>query len=380
MPSPPPPNAPPVHCRHGRECGACALLGQEGLEQLKKKRWTVGNALRRHPALKDAKLLPTLPSPRGEGYRNRAKMALSIRRDGGWKLGYFKASSREVVDAPECRVLVPALLETMRRLRGFLERNRSFPKELRHVDLRCGSDPEDQHLVLVLRTKEMPALPVEELREALPLVSGLSVNLNPSKGPQVVKGPIEHLDGEREVRVELAGLSLRVSPGSFFQVNLSLLEPIHRLMGEFLHGGRKLADLYAGVGTHAFALRHRFDGLVLVEGMRGAVADARATAEESGAEGVEFVAAPVERSLRELEQARPDAFVLNPSRAGAHPKVVEWLAHSRAKRLAYLSCDPGTLARDLAGLVEGGWRLASIQPIDMMPQTRAVEALALLRK
>ena len=369
-----------VECRHARECGACAYLGQEPLEQLKKKRWTVGHALRRHERLKEAKLLPTLPSPLVEGYRNRAKMAVSIRRDGGWRLGYFKASSREVVDAPDCRVLVPALLETTRRLRDFLERHRSFPRELRHVDLRCGSDPKRQHLVLVLRTEKLPELPVEALLEALPFVSGLSVNLNPSKGPQVIRGAIDHLDGEREVRVELAGLSLRVSAGSFFQVNLPLLDPIHRLMGDFLHGGRTLADLYAGVGTHAFALRHRFEKLVLVEGVRGAVADARATAEESGAVGVDFVASPVERSLRELEKARPDAVVMNPSRAGAHRKVVDWLVRSDARRLAYLSCDPGTLARDLAGLVEGGWRLASVQPIDMMPQTRAVEALALLRR
>lgn len=369
-----------VDCPHARACGACALLDREPLAQLKRKRWILGDALRRHHRLAQAKVLPCLASPRVEGYRNRAKMAVAITRAGGFKLGYFKRGTREVVEAEDCRVLVPELLETSRELRAFLARNPRFPKELRHVDLRCGSDPNRQHLVLVLRSEELPELPVDSLMDALPRVTGLSVNLNPSGGPQVIRGAIQPLAGEREVFVRVQGVELRVSAGSFFQVNLGLLEPIHRLMRDFLGRGRTLADLYAGVGTHAVALREGFDRVVAVEGVRGAVADAKDSIARAGIENLEMIASQLERSVRRLDEARPDAVVLNPSKAGAHRRVVDWLAGSSVRRVAYLSCDPRTLARDLEGLVGGGLRVVSVQPIDMMPQTSQVEALALLQR
>jgi len=374
------PESTTVDCRHSHDCGACALLGQDSMSQLKRKRWTLADALRKHPSLAKAKVLPTLASPQLEGYRSRAKMAVAITRAGGFKLGYFRRGTREVVEAIDCRVLVPELLDTTRRIRNFLDRAPGFPKELRHVDLRCGSDPGRQHLVLVFRSEQIPHFALDHLRAALPAVSGISVNLNPGKGPQVISGAIESVWGEREVFVSVAGLDLRISAGSFFQVNLSLLDPIHDLMYGFLGGGRLLADLYAGVGTHAFGLGRAYERVVAVEGMRGSAADAKDTITRSGVDTVEIIAAPVERSLRRLEELSPDHVVMNPSRIGAHRRVIGWLGASKVRRIAYLSCDPRSLAHDLDGLVERGFRLTSVQPIDMMPQTAQVEALAFLER
>ena len=112
-------------------------------------------------------------------------------------------------------MLVPELLETTRRLRELLN-SRRFPFELRHVDLRCGSDPTRQHLTLVITKDRMPRLPIETIAESCPYVVGIGVNLNPKGGAQVIKGPVEAVLGVREIFVEVAGLELRVSPGSFF--------------------------------------------------------------------------------------------------------------------------------------------------------------------
>jgi 23S rRNA (uracil1939-C5)-methyltransferase len=371
---------PVVTCPHGEECGACAYLGSEYASQLARKRDDLGRALSAHRVLRGARLLPTLPSPLVSGYRNRAKMAVGLPRREDPIVGYFRAGTREIVDAPDCRVLVPELLETTRRIRTFLKSNRSFPRELRHVDVRSGSDPSRQHLTLVLRTDECPALPFDSLRQVCPAVDGISVNLNPSAGPQVIRGAILPLWGRREVWVHHLDLRLRVSPGAFFQVNLALLPAIHELMGRFFTEGETLVDLYAGVGTHGLALRRKFRRVVLVEGTRSAVADVKATVRAHGLREVDVIASSVERALRQLSALRPDALVLNPSRAGAKESVLLAIASSPAKKLAYLSCDPTTLCRDLDVLVRNRFEVVSVQPVDMMPQTRQVEALALLTR
>ena len=369
-----------VDCPHRVECGACSLLRQPYEQQLESKRLWLMDAIAKKGRPNKKKILPTLASPQIEGYRNRAKMAISTGRDRRSALGYFQRGSREVVDAPHCGVLVPELLETTRSLRKLLNSSTKFPFVLRHIDLRCGSDPTQQHLTLVVNSETLPKLPIEAIADACPHVAGIGVNLNPGRGPQVTKGRIDPVDGSREVWVDSADLSLRVSPGSFFQVNLGLLPEIHFRMAEFLRGGKLLVDLYAGVGTHGLALRQQFRRVLCVEGVRSSVADGRATIKAGRVDNVEILANPIHRAQRRLRSEKPDAIILNPSAAGTDPPTLEMIIDSPARSVAYLSCDPSTLVRDLAALIEGGFKLVTIQAIDMMPQTRQVEALAFLRR
>ena len=217
--------------------------------QLQRKHETLARALARYPGLRRTRPLPCVRSPLRAGYRNRAKMAVGM-SSRGLRLGYFRAGTREIVDAPDCRVLVPALLQTTRRIRRFLETSRDIPPELRHIDVRCGSDPTRQHLILVFRATDCPVFPVDRLRKCCSNVKGISVNLNPRTDGQVIRGSVRPLWGEREVWVDHANCRLRVSPAAFFQVNLALLPTIHALMESFFGRGDVLADLYAGVGTH----------------------------------------------------------------------------------------------------------------------------------
>jgi len=369
-----------VDCPHRVECGACSLLRQPYGQQLESKRQWLMDAISKKSRINKDKILPTLASPQIEGYRSRAKMAISTDRERRSALGYFQRGSREVVDAPDCGVLVPELLETTRSLRKLLNSSTRFPFVLRHIDLRCGSEPTRQHLTLVVKAETLPRLPIEAVAEACRHVVGIAVNLNPRGGPQVIKGRIEPVAGVREVHVSSAGLSLRVSPGSFFQVNLDLLPEIQSRMAEFLGGGSLLVDLYAGVGTHGLALRHLFRRVLCVEGVRSSVADARASITAGEVDNVEVLASPIHRALRRLRSEKPEAVILNPSRVGAEPLALEMVIASPARSLAYLSCDPTTLCRDLAELIGGGFKLVTVQAVDMMPQTRQVEALALLRR
>jgi len=369
-----------VDCPHRVACGACSFLQRPYGEQLERKRRRLKDVLNEEIRVTPRQVLGTLPSPRIEGYRNRAKMAISSDRGYRSSLGYFQRRSREVVDAPNCGVLVPELLETTRQLRRLLNSGRRFPFALRFIDLRCGSDPTQQHLTLVIKAEKMPKMPFEAIAETCPHVAGIGVNLNPKGGAQVIKGPIAAVLGAREVYVDSAGLSLRVSPGSFFQVNLGLLPEIHSRMAEFLGRGTLLLDLYAGVGTHGLALREQFTRVLCVEGVRGSVADAKASITAGRVDNVEVVGSPIHRSIRRLRTEKPDAIILNPSAAGADPPAITTIVDSTARSLAYLSCDPATLARDAAALIKGGFKLVTVQAVDMMPQTRQVESLAFLRR
>lgn len=369
-----------VDCPHRVACGACSFLLRPYGEQLERKRRRLMDVLNEQIRIAPRQVLGTLPSPQIDGYRNRAKMAISTDREHRSSLGYFQRASREVVDAPHCGVLVPELLETTRQLRRLLNSGARFPFALRFIDLRCGSNPTRQHLTLVVKAEKRPKMPLDAIQDACPHVAGIGVNLNPKGGAQVVKGPIEPVLGAREVFVDCAGLSLRVSPGSFFQVNLGLLGEIHSRMAEFFGRGALLLDLYAGVGTHGLALRDRFSRVLCVEGVRSSVADAKASIAAGRVKNVEVIGSPIHRAVARLRSEKPDAVILNPSAAGADPPAVKAIVESTARSLAYLSCDPATLARDLAKLLKGGFKLASVQVVDMMPQTRQVESLALLRR
>ncbi len=368
-----------VSCPHGSECGACALLDVDYEGQLRRKHEILAQALGRYPGLRPIRPLPCVGSPLRAGYRNRAKMAVGMSRR-GIRVGYFRAGTREIVDAPDCRVLIPALLETTRRIRRFLGTSRNIPPELRHIDVRCGSDATRQHLTCVFRATECPDFPVDRLRKQCPAVNGISVNLNPSSDGQVIRGSVRSLWGAREVWVDHADCRLRVSPGAFFQVNLALLPTIHELMAGFFERGDVLADLYAGVGTHGLALRRQFRRVLFSEGSRTAVADLKSTIRHYGITDCSIAPVAVERGLDRLLEEAPDAVVLNPSRAGARETVLDAVSRCPVTKLVYLSCDPTTLCRDLDILCRKGFTIRSVQPIDMMPQTRQVEALALLTR
>lgn len=368
-----------VHCPHASACGACALLGVPQHEQLAEKREILKDALWAQDQLRGFEPLRTLPSPVQEGYRNRAKMAFDADADGGPALGYFRPRSRHVVDAEQCRVLVPELLQTVQKLRLLFRAPKLTPDGLRFIDLRCGSDPRRQHLTFVLGKREI-RLPLVAIREACRFVTGIGVNYNPGAGAQVIKGPVDPAWGEEHVRFDLDASTLVVSASSFFQVNLGMLRQIHERLREFLGGGGVLADLYAGVGTHGIELRGPFRRVICVEGVSAAVRDCRSSIAASHAGNVAVMAAPVEKSLSRLHVEQPDVIVMNPSREGVLPEVLEAIGAGSAQRVAYLSCNPHTLARDLVGLIEAGFGILSVEPLDMMPQTMQVEALALLER
>jgi 23S rRNA (uracil1939-C5)-methyltransferase len=364
-------------------CGGCPLIGTSYADQLRSKERTVRDALVACPSLA-GRIDPCLPAEHPLAYRNRAKLA--VRDVGGRaRIGLHRRGTNEVVDLAPCRVQRPVLQEAIERVRGWLDKHRLAHPTGRvfYVDLREAAGGR-AHVTLVL-AGESPAeerLPLQALVEGWPACGGLALNFgSPDSSYPLGPRTVARVGPERfPAPLPRAGrepLRFEVPATGFFQVNAGALEPVHRLMAEHLGRG-DLLDLYCGVGVHGLALAGAGTEVVGIESSARLVDAARANARACGV-AARYVAGRVEELLGTvLGERRCDRVILNPGRSGCRPAVVDALAGHRPARLAYLSCNPDTLARDLARFERRGILAIRAIPLDLMPQTEQVEALALL--
>ena len=375
-----------IECPHRPPCGGCALLERPYEEQLERKRERVRGALARFPSQRDLPVRDCLPAPSTVGYRTRAKFAVALPRGAGRAvIGLYRPGTHEVLDLPECRVVHAALRPLLEELRARLPEAR-LP--VLHVDLRWSRHAARAHLTLVVRGPCDPerARPfAAALCAARPELAG--VGLRETTGGPVARalgGTTRDLCGARHVVETLAGARFRLSPGAFFQADPAAAEELHRLarawLGDEAPGRpRHLCDLYAGVGAFAVALADLAPRTTAVEQVAAAAEDAAASAELSGV-ALQVVRAPVERYLAADRGEPPDRVVLDPPRRGLAAAVVRALGTAAPARMAYVSCDPETLARDLDALAPLGLVAREACPVDLFALTGEVETLALLER
>jgi len=237
----------------------------------------------------------------------------------------------------------------------------------------------------LLRVKECP-IADPWVNEVLPGLQGKGSGLHqvqlrhsPATGSFLIAPEIADVDlptGQQTYTERLGGRDFQVDASSFFQVNSAQAEEMVRLVGEALPAsGQLLVDAFAGVGTFAILFAGRFDQVIAIEESGTAIGDAEVNVQ--GVENVELRRGKVEEVLPLLERA-PDAVILDPPRAGCLPVVCEAVCRFRPAVVTYVSCNPATLARDLRLLVDGGYHLDSVTPIDMFPQTGHIECVSRL--
>jgi 23S rRNA (uracil1939-C5)-methyltransferase len=377
-------------CAISHECGGCALIDEPYEVQLRRKRERVLAALGAHSELRGVDVSRCLEAPERLDYRNRAKLAV-FASDGVLRVGLYRRGTNRVVDLAECVVTQPSLRRSVASLRRWLADFRLARPEgpVMVVDLRAGAR-DRWHLTLVVDDSSVDprALPLESLAAANPDIEGIAVNFgDPSSsypmgsmtsvlaGRGTFDAIVPVADGE-------AGVVFSVPVGGFFQVATSLLPTIHARMRSHLDCDGPLCDAYCGVGVHGLMIeraRSDPDAFVLgIEESEAATSAARTNAQRLGIEA-RYVQGRVEDVLAaELESRPVRRFVINPARAGCRRAVLDALLRVEGARIAYLSCNPDTLSRDLAVLVRGGLEVGEVLPLDLMPQTDQVEALALI--
>ncbi|HTB51082.1 MAG TPA: 23S rRNA (uracil(1939)-C(5))-methyltransferase RlmD [Solirubrobacteraceae bacterium] len=223
---------------------------------------------------------------------------------------------------------------------------------------------------------------VAELGEGT--LSGLLWTRSSSLAETTMGGETELVWGDAELPERLGELDLRISSEAFFQTNTEMAELLYGIVVEYasLEGWERVYDLYSGIGTIALTLAPRAGELWGIEIVEQAVADAIAAAKRNDVTSAHFFAGDARLALPELiERAgKPDVVVLDPPRAGLSQKVVRRIVEASPKRIVYVSCNPTTLAPNAAQLVDAGWRLVKVRPVDMFPQTPHIECVALLER
>ncbi len=369
-------------------CGGCVLQHLDYAAQLAWKRARVARALSTHPSLASVEVDPMVASPRLLGYRNRSKL-VPARAGGRLVLGAFAPRSHDVVSVAGCRIAEPPLDDTASALRAVLERagvapydERTLTGELRHVVLQGNRDKAVLATWVTRRAlADGPAL-ARAFRAARPEVVGVVEHVNPERGNAIfdADGDSHVLDGASAIgeRLDIDGrpIRLRLSAGAFFQTNREVATLAYAAIAAGLVPDARdvVVDAYSGVGAIALLLARASGEVIGIESHPGAVADATASAAATGVGNARFVAGDAAATLASI--ARADLVVVNPPRKGCAPAVLEQLVRLAPRRIAYLSCDPDTLARDLAALAGRGRHAERVTPYDMLPHTPHVETLA----
>ncbi len=339
----------------GRGCGSCQWQHIAYDAQLKFKADIVREQFARIGKLPDAAVRDVFGMPDPWRYRNNVQFQLDDRG----RLCFRALDSHDLIQINECHVLHPLLDEMFRALElegaGFAG-----------VTLRAGTKTGQKLLILQGRDDKPPEISVDE-----PV----------SIAYQTPDGETFSLVGKDALHEELRGRTFRVSPQSFFQINTAMAETLVDLVERYLAPRETdvLLDLFGGVGTFGLLLAPRVARVIQVEENPYAVNDAKANAVELT--NVEFHRGKVEDVLPKLK-TKVDIVVADPPRAGIAPQALDALTKVTSviaqspRAIVYVSCDPATLARDARRLVDGGYRLVEVQPVDMFPQTYHIESVS----
>jgi 23S rRNA (uracil1939-C5)-methyltransferase len=384
-------------CILADNCGGCSLQPLGDGAQARWKFQQVRQTLQRIAGL-DAPVRPILAAPAPLGYRNRAIIPLERSADGCLRAGYYRRGSHRIVNLNRCPVLDGRIDRLIQPLKQDLEAS-GWPIDrhggggLRHLALRVGEATGEVLLTLVSADRDLPGL--ESLATAWmdrwPEVVGVCLNLQDQ--------PTNRLLGERTLTVAgrpwleegFAGLRYRIGADTFFQVNTGQAEAVMPSLLEALGEGneagpKQLVDAYSGIGTFSLPLAQRGWRIHGLEQHGPSVDLARSNAALNGLEAMaQFECTPVAPVLGQRLQPHtggdgPHLF-MDPPRRGLEPEALAAIKTVRPARIAYLSCDPATLARDLGQLAaDGAYELLWLQPIDFFPNTSHVECLAALRR
>ncbi len=346
----PAPQRVPAPCPVFERCGGCQLQHLGYADQLRFKEDQVRVQLRRLAGQAEAPVRAILPAPEAFGYRNQIQWSLGA--DG--TLGLRGQASHEIIPVDACPIAHPAINAVRARLS--LEADTGLERVTIRVDE--SGDP-----LLVLE----PAEETPEVSFDLPMAAAVLQ----ADGTAFALAERDWLD------IEVNDRAFRVSAGSFFQVNLAQAERLVDLVLEALapEPDHVIFDLFCGVGLFTAFLAPRVARVIGVEAYAPAVEDAAVNLDAF--DNVALYVASVDEALPALEE-RPAGIVLDPPRAGLSAAAADQLGALGAARIAYVSCDPATLARDIGRLARHGYRLAWVQPVDMFPQTFHIETVALL--
>ncbi len=377
-------------CPVAKLCGGCDFQHMDYEEETRLKAERVRSCLNRM-AGESLETLPILAAPSCEGYRNKAQYPVASKKNRAYA-GFFRAGTHQVVENDRCLILPEetdavkdTVMDYVNQYRVTVYDETDHRGLLRHIYVRRGAVSGQILVCLVVNGRRLPHIPelVERLKK-IPGFTTLVLNVNEKPGNTILGEECVTLYGPGYIEDTLCGLKFRLSPRSFYQVNHHQAQRLYEaaISQADITRDDLVLDLYCGVGTITLAMAKAAGKVIGVEVVPQAVEDAKQNAIRNGIENAEFFCGDAGQAALALEAQgiRPDVVVVDPPRKGLNADAIEALARFGARRIVYVSCDPATLARDVALLKEKGYILKNALAADLFPRCAHVESVVCLSR
>lgn len=378
-------------CIVADKCGGCQWQTVSYAYQLQVKQNQVVQALTRIGKLVDPPVDSILAAPADLHYRNKATYPLSQSRQAQLPkvlAGYYQKGTHRLINLNQCPVQDPRLNPFLADIKQDIQRQ-GWPiydeqyhrGSLRHLALRMGRRTGEVLLTLVTKDEQLPGLADQAAvwLERYPQLVGVSLNINCDRTNRIFGEQTHCVAGRSYLREIFCDLEFHIRPETFFQVYTEQAETLVQLILTQLNlqGEEVVVDAYCGIGTMTLPLARHAKQAIGLEVQAAAVEQAQNNATLNNITNVQFQVGSVETLLPQIGSV-PDIVLLDPPRKGCDAAVLASLVQTHPAQIVYVSCNPTTLARDLAQLVQGGYRVARVQPIDFFPQTTHVESVTFL--
>lgn len=378
-------------CPVYEQCGGCTLQHMDYSAQLEWKREIVRESFARYTSLTDIEIKPTIGMDHPWEYRNKAQLPVAL-VGGKVVAGLYAPRSHQIIDTSRCMIQHPTTNEMVQKVRDVVQElgiplynEKKHAGFLRTIVPRIGFETDEVQLTLVTRTEDFPQREafVSLIRQRLPYVTSIMQNINPARTSLIFGDKTKYLWGKEKIEEQLGNVRFTLSPRAFFQLNpeqtVKLYNEVKKAAG--LSGKEVVVDAYCGVGTIGLWLAPYAKEVHGIDIIPEAIQDAKENAKRSGISNACFTVGPAEKILVDwVKQGfRPDVVVVDPPRTGCDPALLQAFLRAKPKRIVYVSCNPSTLAKDCKVLLKG-YRIESVQPVDMFPQTGHVESVVRMER
>ncbi|MGN7290999.1 23S rRNA (uracil(1939)-C(5))-methyltransferase RlmD [Bacillus velezensis] len=379
-------------CPIYKQCGGCQLQHMTYEGQLLFKQKQVKDVLERIGKLDLSKVTvhPTLGMEDPWNYRNKAQVPVG-EREGGLVAGFYQQRSHDIIDMSACLIQQSKNDEAVQAVKDICtsygvkayneERHKGW---LRHIMVRYGVVTGEMMIVFITRTSDFPhkAKIIEDITTQFPHVKSIVQNINSNKTNVIFGNETNVIWGEEYIYDLIGDVKFAISARSFYQVNPEQTKVLYDKALEYaeLQGEENVIDAYCGIGTISLFLAKQAKKVYGVEIVPEAIEDAKRNAELNGITNAEFAVGEAETVIPKWyeEGITADTLVVDPPRKGCDEALLRTIIDMKPKRVVYVSCNPGTLARDLRVLEDGGYQTLEVQPVDMFPHTNHVECVAVL--
>lgn len=382
-------------CGSYGSCGGCGLMHSNYEGQLEFKYNRVRECVERIGGISPEVVRFPIGMENQYRYRNKGIFSVGLVSN-ELSIGFFSEKTHEIINIDSCLLQDEETDKIIKIIRKWMEKYSIVPAKkegvffeqgiVRNIMVRKGFKTNEVMVVLVTTNKEIPNKKelIEELKKEINDLKSIIQNIN-SKGTSVVLGDkCITLWGEDHISDYIGQYKFNISPLSFFQVNPCQTEILYGKALEYadLSGNETVFDAYCGAGTITLFLSQKAKKVYGVEIIDQAINNAKINAKINGISNAEFYVGKSEEVIPKLieEGIKPDVIVVDPPRKGCDIKLLDAIGEAKPERVVYVSCDPGTLARDLKYLAGIGYKVLEVQPVDMFPNTKHVETVVLLTK